>query len=164
MYCCKVANAVGEKICSSTAVPLCKSICKYFLYTIVCARAKKETRESCYLGLKAGSRPTAGCCNLKMHYSNRNGNDIVSCSFAGAPTNYVICRPSRFDIESLLTPVSTPCRSRFWDDDGEIGQQGVSPTSGRYDGALPRALERVFCWLEEVEAGLYVSGEFVQAI
>ncbi|CAM9684318.1 unnamed protein product [Pylaiella littoralis] len=65
-------------------------------------------------------------------------------------------RPSRFDIESLLTPVPTPRGTGFWDDEnGAGGQEEFYATSREEDdsSALPRALEHVFSWLREVEAG-----------
>lgn len=70
----------------------------------------------------------------------------------------VACRLiiSRFDIEPLLTSRAERSQPGFWND-VEEEKSGVRIDEGlavrSQDSSLPRALERVFCWLEEVEAG-----------
>ncbi len=68
---------------------------------------------------------------------------------------------TRFDIEPLLTSrTTTSNHSGFWDDMEEEGSgvAGKEMAAEGEESTLPRALERVFCWLEEVEAGQQVSG------
>ncbi|CAM9648355.1 unnamed protein product, partial [Ectocarpus fasciculatus] len=62
-----------------------------------------------------------------------------------------------FDIEPLLTSRTASFHSGFWDSENGEGVLLQEPTACRQDNssALPRALERVFCWLEEVEAGCH---------
>lgn len=62
----------------------------------------------------------------------------------------------RFDIEPLLTTRTESSHSGFWND-VEEDKGGVHEDEGMAmrgkENSMPRALERVFCWLEEVEAG-----------
>lgn len=62
-------------------------------------------------------------------------------------------KTSRFDIEPLLTSRTESSYSGFWNgvEEEKGGVDEGLPTRGQ--DSLPRALERVFCWLEEVEAG-----------
>lgn len=63
----------------------------------------------------------------------------------------------RFDIEPLLTSrTAVSSNSGFWNDvEAEKGgvHLGGGLTIRGPENSLPRALQRVFCWLEEVEAG-----------
>lgn len=62
----------------------------------------------------------------------------------------------RYDIEPLLTSRTESSHSGLWNDvEEEKGDAHVDEgldIRGK-ENSLPRALERVFCWLEEVEAG-----------
>ncbi|CAM9331601.1 unnamed protein product, partial [Laminaria digitata] len=59
-----------------------------------------------------------------------------------------------FDIEPLLSARSTSSTQPvLWGDEDDMQEEGTSPAGGggSGDSALPRALGRVFDWLEEVE-------------
>lgn len=67
---------------------------------------------------------------------------------------------SRFEIESLLSSRTTSSQSGFWGSDNgdDSMQESISPYSvPGSSSALPRALERIFSWLQDVEAPHDVS-------